>query len=482
MFTHHLLPEAPIGSLAEYEARGGGEALAIVADVGPDAVLDLLDAAGLRGRGGAGFPTGVKWRSVRDGGADKGERYVVANGAEGEPGTFKDRPLLRANPYQVLEGLIVAAHTVGAHEGFIALKSSFEPEIAAVERAMAELQQAGWLDDLRLYVVKGPDEYLFGEEKAMLEVIEGGDPLPRLFPPYLYGLFATLPQMGWSAAPDDIGAPEGPASNPTLVNNVETYANVLPILTNGADWYRDIGDPRSPGPLIVTVSGATVRDGYAEVASGETLRDVIEAVGGGLPAGRSIKAVLSGVANPVLTADRLDVELTHEAMAAVGTGLGAAGFVVYDDTTDMVRVAHAISRFLYVESCGQCPPCKFGTGEITAHLEQLIAGDEGQHAIDVIAARLRTVTDANRCFLGEQEQRVIASLLQHFPEDVALHLSGVTTAPVPPVSKIVDLVDGVAAYDERQAYKRPDWTYADEVPVTWSAPRRGQPRTDRPAP
>jgi NADH:ubiquinone oxidoreductase subunit F (NADH-binding) len=482
MFSHHLLPEAPIGSLAEYEARGGGEALAFVADVGPEAVLDLLDAAGLRGRGGAGFPTGVKWRSVRDGGADKGERYVVANGAEGEPGTFKDRPLLRTNPYQVLEGLIVAAHTVGAHEGFVALKGSFEPEIAAVERALVELREGGWLDDLRLYVVKGPDEYLFGEEKAMLEVIEGGDPLPRLFPPYLYGLFATLPQMGWSAAPDDVGVPEGPASNPTLVNNVETYANVLPILSNGADWYRDIGDPRSPGPLIVTVTGATVRDGYAEVASGETLRDIIEVVGGGLPEGRSIKAVLSGVANPVLTADRLDVELTHEAMAAAGTGLGAAGFLVFDDTTDMVRVAHSISRFLYVESCGQCPACKFGTGEITAHLEQLIAGDEGQHAIDVIAARLRTVTDANRCFLGEQEQRVVASILQHFPEDVALHLSGVATGPVPPVAKIVDLVDGVASYDERQAFKRPDWTYADEVPVTWSKPRRVDRPADRRAP
>jgi NADH-quinone oxidoreductase subunit F len=277
--------------------------------------------------------------------------------------------------------------------------------------------------------------------------------------------------MGWSASPDDIGAPDEPASNPTLVNNVETLANVLPILTNGPDWYRSIGDPRSPGPLIVTVSGHTQRAGFAEVESGVSLREVIETIGGGMPADRSVKAVLSGVANPVISPDQLDVALTYEAFIELGSGMGAAGFMVFDDTTDMIRVAHAVSRFLYVESCGQCPACKFGTGEITANLERILGGDGSEHEVEVISARLRTVTDANRCFLGEQEQRVVSSILRHFTDDLALDLSGVATEPVAPISKIVDIVDGVAVLDDRQPYKRPDWTYADDVPVTLSASR-----------
>jgi NADH-quinone oxidoreductase subunit F len=459
-----LLTAEPVRSLAAYEARGGGEAIARLHDLGPEWALDQLRDAGLRGRGGGGFPTATKWASVRAGGPEVGERFVVANGAEGEPGTFKDRPLLRRNPFQVLEGVVVAARVVGARRAYVAVKASFTPELAALDAALGELTAAGWTDQLEIRLVGGPDEYLFGEETGLLEVIEGEDPLPRLLPPYLYGLFSVQPQMGWSAAPTGSAGGDQAVSNPTLVNNVETLANVPLILARGPAWFREIGTDESPGSLLCTVSGDTRRAGVAELPMGTALSAAIQHVGGGMPEGRRVKAVLSGVANPVVTGSQLDTPLTYEAMTAIGTGLGAAGLLVFDDRRDMVRVAHAVSRFLYVESCGQCPACKFGTGEVTARLEQLILDGGTEGDVETIAARLRQVTDANRCYLGTEERRTVGSILAAFPEDVALALTGVRTEPVDPISKIVDIVDGLAIVDERQARKRPDWTYGDTVP------------------
>lgn len=465
-----LLPDQPLRSLDEYRAWGGGGALTRARELGPDAVVEAITAAGLRGRGGAGFPAGTKWSSIREGGPEVGERYVVANGAEGEPGTFKDRMLMRRNPYQVLEGVAVAAQVVGAVHAFVAVKRSFEPETAALSRALAEMSESGMLGDVPISLVGGPDEYLFGEEKGLLEVIEGEDPLPRMFPPFVYGLFTTSPQMGWSAGVEvpvgPGGSEEGVArSNPTLVNNVETLANVPVVLRDGPESYRSRGTDRSPGSVIVTVVGDVARAGVAEVDLGTPLREVLDRVGGGLRPGRRVKAVLPGAANPVVTADHLDVPLTYEGLEAAGSGMGAAGFVVYDDTTDMVAVARAFSRFLYVESCGQCPACKFGTGEVTAYLDRILAGRGTDHDVEVIGARLVTVTDANRCYLPVQEQRLIGSLLRAFPEDFAAHLEGRAPSAEARIPKIVDLLDdGTAVWDERQATKRPDWTYEEGSP------------------
>src|SRR6478752_7056584 len=351
-----LLPASPYGSVGEYVAAGGGRALAVARDRGAAWVLDELDRAGLRGRGGAGFPAARKWRSVASGGAALGDRYVVANGAEGEPGTFKDRPLLRANPHQVLEGLSVAAMVVGAREAFIAVKASFAREIDALERALREMSDANLLGDAPVSLIAGPEEYLFGEEKALLEVIEGNDPMPRWLPPYVHGLFATTPQEGWSAGPGAIDADDAAfvGSNPTLVTNVETLANVPLIVTRGAEWYRTIGTSETPGPLICTVVGDVMHAGFAEIEPGTTLREVIDRVGGGVRDGRRVKAVLSGVSNPVLSAVQLDAPVSYEGLAAAGGGLGSAGFIVYDDTRSAVAIGQMVSRFLYVESCGQC--------------------------------------------------------------------------------------------------------------------------------
>ncbi len=431
--------------------------------LGADGVLDVVDAAGLRGRGGAGFPAGRKWASIRSGGAEVGERYVVANGAEGEPGTFKDRALMAANPYRVLEGLQIAAETVGAAQAFLGVKRSFAPQIEALERAARQMSGAGLLGSIPITIVTGPEEYLFGEETGLLEVVEGSDPLPRIIPPYLMGLFATTPPVGWSAGAPVSDDAEIVGSNPTLVTNVETLANVPLIAAHGADWFRSVGTAESPGTAIATVVGDVQRAGVAEFELGTPLSDVLVSIGGGVRDGRTFKAALSGVANPVLTATDIDTPVSYEGMAAIGSGLGACGFIVYDDTADMVAVARMVSRFLYVESCGQCPACKFGTGEVTAYLERIANGQGDEDDVALIGARLATVTDANRCYLGTQEQRVIASLLRAFPEDFVAHLEqGTVVAPVA-TPKLVDLADGVATYDARQDLKRPDWTYERAV-------------------
>ncbi len=454
-----LLPAEPLRSLDDYLAVGGGGGLAAARSRGAAWVLDEIERAGVRGRGGAGFPAARKWRSIRAGGAAVGSRYVAANGAEGEPGTFKDRPLMRANPYQVVEGVSIAATVVEAREAFIAVKASFTEEIAALERALEEMAAADLLCDAPITLVGGPEEYLFGEETAMLEVIEGNDPMPRWLPPYLHGLFATTPQEGWSAG---LGpAPEAGAqgSNPTLASNVETLASIPLVLTRGAGWYRTIGTRETPGPLICTVVGDVVSAGYGEVEPGTTLVEVIERIGGGIPNGREVKAVLSGVANPVITSAHVDAPVSYEGLAAVGSGLGSCGFIVYDDRADMLAVARMVSRFLYVESCGQCRACKFGCGEVTRQLDKIAAAQGNLHDIEVIGARLEAITDQNRCFLGEEEQRVISSLLRSFPDEFASALEGSPRLESLPVPKIVDIRDGVAVYDERQNHKRPDWTY-----------------------
>jgi len=460
MVPPYLLPAEPITSIAEWQAAGGGRAVEIAARLGPDGTIEEIAAAGLRGRGGAGFPTARKWAGVR---ASTGtHRYVVGNGAEGEPASFKDRALLRANPYQVVEGLVVAAATIGAREAFLCVKERFQVELASVTRAIEEMQAAGMAGDVPITVVAGPDEYLYGEEKALLEVIEGKPPLPRLLPPYEQGLFATGSQMGWEAIPREPGhGPETDVSNPTLVNNVETLANVGPILLRGAGWFRTMGTAGSPGHAVATVVGDVRQPGVAEIDLGMRLMDLIDEVGGGVGDGRRVKAVFPGISNEVVTAAQLDTPLTYEDMARIGSGLGAVGFAVYDDTACMVELAFQYSRFLWIESCGQCPACKLGTQEITHRLNEIEACRGSDADIAVIGARLVNVTDGNRCFLPVEEQHVVGSILRAFPEEFAAHLEGNCPNPrgdlIAP--KIVDLAGGVVTYDEHHRHKRPDWTY-----------------------
>lgn len=407
MGVHHvLLGPTPVGSLDAYIAKGGGTALAIARRLGADGVFDELEVSGLRGRGGAGFPVSAKWRSIAADGPKAGERFVVANGAEGEPGTFKDRALIRHNPYQLIEGLLIAAVVLRARRAFVAVKASFATEAARLTDAAAEINRAGWAAGVSIELVRGPDDYLFGEEKALLEVIEGGDALPRQLPPYLHGLFTGGPPMGWSTHAGIENA--GSAANPTLVNNVETLSAVPIILRNGGAWYRSLGTGGSCGTIVCTVSGDVRHHGVEEFELGTPLEEIIDTIGGGLPPGRTITSILPGISSAVLGAEELALPASYETFAAAGRGLGTGGFIVYDERTDPLEVATAVSGFLARESCGQCPACKLGCERIT---ELLTAGRRDALDVAALTRRLETVTDAARCYLPYQEQQVVSGLL-----------------------------------------------------------------------
>ncbi|MDQ3352588.1 MAG: SLBB domain-containing protein, partial [Actinomycetota bacterium] len=293
-----LLAGDPVVDLADHVRRGGGAAYAQAVRQGPDATIEQITRSGLRGRGGGGFPTGVKWAGIRD--AGEGLRFAVCNAAEGEPGTFKDRTLLRHDPYQVLEGLAIAAYAVGAEAAYIATKASYTIEVERLATAIDEMRSAGAFVDVPVELVLGPDEYLFGEEKALLEVIEGHEPLPRLLPPYQHGLFATDIQTGWESVEIAPGSIAG--ANPTLVNNVETLAHVTHVTRHGADRFRSRGTAGSPGTIVATVVGDVVRPLVVEVDLGTPLSVLIE-LAGGARTGRTLRACCSGVANTVITAE-----------------------------------------------------------------------------------------------------------------------------------------------------------------------------------
>ncbi len=473
MFEPYLLPETPVTSVTDWVARGGGKGLARAYELGPEATIQEIMDSKLRGRGGAGFPTGIKWRSLRQS-AQGDQCYIVCNGSEGEPGTFKDRTLLRANPYQLIEGMAIAAFALGARKGFIGIKARYVEHTELILRALQEMESAGLAGEIPIQIVPGPDAYLFGEETALLQAVMGEPPTPRLVPPYIQGIFATTPVFDWSALPPEdlvetfsgeayaLPAPGGGLASPTLVNNIETYSTACHILREGAEWFRSMGTDETPGHGVITIVGEVNRQIVEEVEMGSTLRELVEGPCGGIANGRKFKAMLSGVSNPVMTEEFLDLPLGFDSFRAKGSGIGSCGFMIYDDTTSAVELAHLVSRFLAVESCGQCNACKTGTMAITEMIEQIIEGRGSMHTIDAIGSRLLRVTDANRCFLPQQEQIVISSLLRTFPQDF---LDAVEGTPVAirgiPVPKLKDVTGGVADIDEHWELKRTDWTYAD---------------------
>lgn len=400
----HDLLSGPVSSYAEHLERAGGSAIEAAARLGADEVIGRVRAAGIRGRGGAGFPTGIKWAGAL---RSPGKRAVVGNAAEGEPGTRKDRALLDANPFLVLEGLAIAALAIDADVAYVGIKEKFSRQVARLTDAAAEMADAGALDDLELRIVQGPDDYLFGVESAMLEVIEGRDPLPRIEPPYVRGIV------------DADGVERS-----TVVNNVETLANVPGVVLEGPEAYRSVGTERSPGTMVFTISGDVNEPGVAELPLGTPLSVLIYGVGGGVRDDRHPKLVISGVSNRPLTESELDTPLSYEGMEAIGSGLGSGGFIVYDDSTCAVEVAAVLSGFLQVSSCGQCPPCKLGTTEFFAGFDSLLAGSGTLERVEELAAWTRRVTDANRCGLGAGQRNVAAGILEVFTADVVACLEG----------------------------------------------------------
>ena len=446
-FAPRVLDADPVTSLEDHiNTHGGGKGLEAARRLGPTGILDDIEASGLRGRGGGGFPTGTKWRTVVENASAAGDLAptVVVNGAEGEPGTFKDRAILRRNPYRTLEGALIAAQAVGANRVVVGLKRSFTEERDRIAGAIGEIKAAGWLDGVDIDIVEGPEEYLFGEETGLLEVIEGRAPFPRIAPPYRHGVDDRVPA-------------------PSLVNNVETLANVPAILSEGPEWFRSLGTAESPGTIVCTISGRTKRHGVAEFPMGTPLRTVIDSLGGGATSGQQIVGAMSGVANTVVPADKLDTPLTYEDMEAIGSGLGAEGFIVFDDTTDMAAVAHGVARFLAVESCGQCTPCKGDGLAIAGLLDAVRRSAADENTLAQIDEHLVTVTDEARCFLAHQQQRVINSIMQLYEVQVAEHVTQarpeVERAVIAP---IVDLDGDRFTLADEHLNKQPDWSY-DEV-------------------
>jgi NADH-quinone oxidoreductase subunit F len=456
---HAVLDPSPVTAIADYVDGGGGRGLASARRLGPAAVVDEVLASGLRGRGGAGFPTGTKWQTIRENASPTVPATVVVNGAEGEPGSFKDRALLRRNPYRVVEGALIAAFAVGADRAVIAVKASFTREAEALERAVAEVTAEGWAESVAVSVFRGPSEYLYGEETALLEVLDGRHPFPRVAPPFRRGVDEVGSDPS-EAAGSEMAAPDATVAPPTLVNNVETVANLPGILANGADWYRAVGTAACPGTFLCTVSGAVRRAGVGEFPFGTPVADVIEAVGGGAAAGRRIVAVAPGVSGPLLTEAALATPATHEDLQAAGSALGAGSFVVLDDATDPVAFAAGVSRFLAVESCGQCMPCK-GDGMALAEILERLARSEGAE-LDLIALddHVQRITDGARCFLAHQHQAVLASVTSVFGPTLRRHATGEAdgTDPVP-VVPVVDLTDdGRLVGDLDHLDKNPDWS------------------------
>jgi NADH-quinone oxidoreductase subunit F len=459
-----VLDRTRVASLDDYIATGGMVGLAAARGLAPDTIIAEVDEAGLRGRGGAGFRTGEKWRTVAAL-ASPLPSTVVVNGAEGEPGSFKDRAILRANPFRVLEGALIAARAVAADRVVVALKRRFETEAHVLRVACGELRAAGWLEGVEVEVVPGPDEYLFGEETGLLEGIEGRPPFPRIAPPFRHGVdeVGVDTQLASAATTELVSASDATVAPPTLANNVETLANVPGIITSGPAWFREVGTAQSPGTIVATVSGSTLRAGVAELPMGATLGEAIALIGGGAREGRVLVAAVSGVANAVLPASAFDTRLTYEDMSAAGSGLGAAGFLVLDDADDPVAFAHAVARFLAIESCGQCRPCKDDGLAVTTLLDTIRRADGSDVELRAVGDHLGTIADGARCNLASQQQAVIGSLVELFAGvfDDRVHGVGRTDQPVAPmlVAPILDIVDGVAVLDESHAAKQPDWSY-----------------------
>ncbi len=403
-----VLPDRPIESFEAYLEAGGGRALPKALAMTPAEVIAELKKSGLRGRGGAGFPTAVKWSTIANDPCPT--KFFVCNSAEGEPGTFKDRMLMKRNPYQVLEGICIGAYAVHAKRAFIAMKRSFEEQFRAVRRALDEMNARGFLS-VPIEVVRGPEDYLFGEERALLEVIEGKEAMPREkdLPPYVLGLFTGYP----SALPDRM--------NPTAVDNCETVSNIPHIIANGADWFRVIGSADTPGTMVFTISGDLLAPGVYELPMGTPMRELIEKRGGGTRPGHRVKAVFSGVTNGVLTADRLDTPLDFGSMRRAGSGLGSGGYIVYDDTACMVQVAHMWAEFLWKESCGQCTSCKDGGYTVTHLLEALIEGRGDSVTVEDILVAARKAPSGTRCFLPDELAQIVPSIIENYPEEFAAH-------------------------------------------------------------
>ena len=393
-------------SITDYEEHGGFAGARKAFQVGPVAVLEAVSESGLRGRGGAGFPTGIKWKTVADVKADK--KYIACNADEGDSGTFSDRILMESDPFTLIEGMLIAGFTVGASRGYIYLRSEYPLARTVLEDAMSICRDHGWLGsdiqgsgfefDIELHI--GAGSYVCGEETAMLESLEGKSGLIRYKPP--------LPAL------------EGLFGQPTVVNNVVTLASIPDIVGLGADSYAAYGVNRSKGTLAFQLAGNIKHGGLVELAFGRTLRELIENWGGGTASGRPLRAVqVGGPLGAYFPESLLDTPLDYEAFASLDGMLGHGGVVVFDDTVDMATQARFAMEFCAIESCGKCTPCRIGSVRGVEVIDRIVANENRDANLNLLEDLCATMVDGSLCAMGGLTPFPVRSALKYFPEDFA---------------------------------------------------------------
>jgi len=392
-------------SLQDYQAMGGLFGLRRALDMSPDAIVDELTRSGLRGRGGAAFPTGIKWKTVLDAQGD--QKYVVCNADEGDSGTFADRMIMEGDPFVLLEGMVIAALAVGASQGYIYLRAEYPQAIATMNAAIeifradtiigSSVLGSGKTFDLEVRVAAGA--YICGEETALLESLEGKRGVVRYRPPLpaVKGLFGA----------------------PTIVNNVISIASVPGILANGADHYQEFGIGRSRGTLTVQLAGNVRRAGLIEIPFGITLAELLEEYAGGTASGRPVRAVQAGgPLGAYIHPDQFDTTLDYEAFAGIGAMLGHGGIVVFDDTVDMAEQARFAMEFCAFESCGKCTPCRIGAVRGVEVIDRIMNDENSEQNLDLLRELCDTMVTGSLCALGGMAPYPVISVLNHYPEDL----------------------------------------------------------------
>jgi len=391
-------------SLDDYKQYGGYEGLDKALDMSPAEIVEAVTDSGLRGRGGAAFPTGIKWRTVLNAPAD--QKYVTANADEGDSGTFADRLLMEADPYQLIEGMTICAMAVGATEGYIYLRSEYPKALVVLSQVIATAEDANLLGDnilgsgrdFHIHIRVGAGAYICGEETSMLESLEGKRGLVRFKPP--------LPAI------------EGLFGKPTVVNNVLTLAAVSTVLAKGAAHYQEYGSGRSRGTLSVQLAGNIRRGGLVEVPFGASLRELVEDFGGGTASGRPVRAIqVGGPLGAYLPESQWDTPLDYEAFSEVGAMLGHGGIVVFDDSVDMLEQARFAMEFCAVESCGKCTPCRIGSVRGVEIIDKIGRNENGPANLELLEELCETLDSGSLCAMGGLTPMPVRSAVKYFPED-----------------------------------------------------------------
>jgi bidirectional [NiFe] hydrogenase diaphorase subunit len=390
-------------------SAGYGALMRVLTEMTPSEVIQEVVRSGLRGRGGAGYPTGLKWSTVAKAGA--GQKYVICNADEGDPGAFMDRSVLESDPHRVIEGMLIAAYAVGASEGYIYVRAEYPLAIKRLRAAIRQAERLGLLGasicgtrfSLRLDLRLGAGAFVCGEETALIASIEGKRGTPRPRPPY--------------------PAQEGLFGEPTLINNVETYANIPPIIRNGGEWYAKIGTEKSKGTKVFALAGRVRNTGLVEVPIGITLREIVFEIGGGIPDGRQFKAVQTGgPSGGCIPAEYLDMPVDYESLVKVGSIMGSGGMIVMDESSCMVDVAKYFMDFCMTESCGKCVPCRIGTWQLNRLLGKITDREATAQDVQTLEELCELLRNASLCGLGQSAPNPVLSTLRYFGDEYKAHV------------------------------------------------------------